>query len=99
MTLLSLLLVRCYNVSESHRERRLVSKHILDHIFVHQKGFLPPANEVAGRGCFRKCVCVCPHVSITHDALDLTVQDTPGSAPSPPPRPKEIRPWTPPSPL
>ena len=37
-------------------------------------------------------VCVCPHVSITHDALNLTVQDTPGSAPSPPPRPKEIRP-------
>ena len=41
---------------------------------------LPPANEVAGRYCFQSCLSIIlftgagPHVTITHNALDLNVQ-------------------------
>ena len=37
------------------------------------------ANEISRRYCFQSCLSVHrlgPHVSITHDALDLTVQKT-----------------------
>ena len=56
--------------------------HFVDHF-----ALLPATNEVAGRLCFHKCLSVIvfwlegggggPHVTITHDALDLTVQPSP----------------------
>ena len=50
------------------------------------KSLLPSVNEVVGRLCFDRCLSVIlfkggPHVSITLDALDFTVQASPAPAP------------------
>ena len=47
--------------------------------------YLPSANEVAGRSCFGSFLSVShsvhkrSHVTVTHDALDLTIQEHPSS--------------------
>ena len=50
---------------------------------------LLPANKVAGRSCFQRSVCLSvhgggPHVTITHDALVVTVQGTGHQTSDPP---------------
>ena len=42
----------------------------------HSLAFFPPAKKVAGGYCFHGCLSVSPqggHVTISHDALNLTV--------------------------